>query len=230
MSNETSQLPNWTGLLGWSTKYHDGTSASQFGPMDPERRQWLEKALEAAYDGQEDPNKLMMKAVDEIKEGRISAGLDYLDYTSDFPDCAENVETVGALAVLVGLISGEDHLVVRRSLEVLNMYLPNNPRIQLSAALRYECLPALKSALQRYQNNNDIQHLCLSVMGSLVRNVAPLEASFIRDGNVRFIISSARATRDMKTIQKVVGIVSSLGNANDLKSVEDDVATLIKFI
>jgi hypothetical protein len=67
-------------------------------------------------------------------------------------------------------------------------------------------------------------------MGSLVRNVAPLEASFIRDGNVRFIISSARATPDMKTIQKVVGIVSSLGNANDVKSVEDDVATLIKFI
>jgi hypothetical protein len=168
--------------------------------------------------------------VDEIQEGRISTGLDYLDFTSDFPDCAENVEKVGALAVLVGLISSEDSLVVRRSLEVLNMYLPNNPRIQLSAALRYECLPALKSALKRHETNNDITHLCFSVMGSLIRNVAPLEGSFIREGYVSYIVRIAESTSDMKTIQKVISIVSSLANANDLKSTEAQLKAFVLHI
>jgi hypothetical protein len=198
--------------------------------MDPERRKWLETALESAFGGQEDPNKLMMKAVGEIKDGKISAGLDYLEYTSDFPDCAENVEKVGALAVLVGLISSDDPLVVRRSLEVLNMYLPNNPRVQLSAALKYECLPAVKSAFERHIEDVEVLHMSLSVMGSLIRNVVPLEASFIRERNVQSLIDYARKTTNMKSLQKIVSIVSSLTDHKAMNELEDDIYSLVQYI
>jgi len=198
--------------------------------MDSERRKWLEQALDAAFGGESDPNKLMIKAVSEVKEGKVSAGLDILDYTSDFPDCAENVEKVGALAVIIGLITSEDPLIARRALEVLNMYLPNNARIQLAAALKYECLPAIKRSLERYYDNGEVLHLCLSVMGSLIRNVAPLEASFIREGNVQSLVGYAKTISDMKSLQKIVGIISSLSTNNDLSNLEDEVHSLTVYV
>jgi hypothetical protein len=37
---------DWGGLLGWSTKYHDGTGPSpEFTKMSEDDRQWLEAAM-----------------------------------------------------------------------------------------------------------------------------------------------------------------------------------------
>jgi hypothetical protein len=74
MTHEQTTLPNWTGLLNWSTKFHDGTQKSQFSSLDPERREWLERALQSAYGGGESPQKIMTKAIDEISEGAARPG------------------------------------------------------------------------------------------------------------------------------------------------------------
>ena len=39
------QQPDWNGLLAWSTKYHDGTKASDVQPMSKDDRDWLEAAM-----------------------------------------------------------------------------------------------------------------------------------------------------------------------------------------
>lgn len=227
MPQEQSHLPNWTGLLGWSTKYHDGTHASQFGPMSEERRHWLEKALNATFDGQEDPNKVIKKAVVEMSEGRISAGLDLLDYASDFPDCAENFDQLGALGPLVRLVGSSDINIVRRALEVLTMYLPNNPKVQLAAALRQDCLTFLKGAIARYSQDPVTVHFSLSAMGSLVRNVASLENSFIMTGGVEYLCTLGFNSTDNKIVQKIAAILSSLMQGNDLSERKGQIESFV---
>jgi hypothetical protein len=211
-----THLPNWTGLLGWSTKYHDGTSSSQFGPMNAERREWLEKALTSAFDGVEDPFKLMHKAKQEIAEGKISAGLDLLDYTSDFPDCAAEFDKVGTLSAVISLVNSPDPLVVRRALEVLNLYLPNNADVQLAAGSKYDALSIFKTALTRFRSDDEIVHSALSSIGSLIRNAESLEKGFIRENNIDFIAEVAIDSIVEHTVQKVIGIVCHLSERHDL--------------
>ena len=196
--------------MAWSTSYYDGTAPSNFGPMDADRREWLEKALNTSFAGEEDPNKVMQKAVTEIEEGRIPSGLDLLDYVSDFPDCAINVELLGALRVLVMLVRSENVEVVKKALLVLGLYLPNNQKIQLAAALKHDCLNVLKGAISTHADDSVAVHSCISAIGSLVRNEATLERSFIRDGGVEYLCKLATSSADMKTVQKVAAILSSL--------------------
>ena len=227
MAEERAHLPNWTGLLSWSTKYHDGTSASQFGPMDQDRRLWLEKALNAAFEGGEDPNQIMKKAVTEIQEGRISVGLDMLDHVSDFPDCAENIEILGALKELVDLLKHDDRNVVKRTCEILTLYLPNNPKIQLAAALKHNCMSTIKSCILKHTDDSEVMTLGLSVLGNLIRNVAPLENGFLRESGVRFTVSACRTSFSPGSVQKVCSLLLSLAQRHDLTNERGEVEGLI---
>jgi hypothetical protein len=211
-------LPNWTGLLGWSTRYHDGTAPSQFGPMDPERRAWLEKALNTAFEGTEDPNKIMARAVVELQEGRLSAGFDMLEHVSDFPDCVENIDILGALKEVVSLLNSHDGLVVKRSAEILNMYLPNNPKIQIAAEVKYGCLKALRTAVQANSSDKQILSACLSATANLVRNVETLENNFIKNDGVKLFCDSCRENMTPSIVQKVCGLLYSIGQRHDLSA------------
>jgi hypothetical protein len=222
--NESSHLPNWTGLLGWSTKYHDGTSASQFGPMDAERRAWLEKALNSAFEGQEDPNQIMKKAGTEIQEGKVSSGLDMLEHVSDYLDCAENIDKLGALEELVKLLGTSDSKILRRATEVLNLYLPNNPRIQLAAALKYNCLGLLKNAIKLHSQDSVALTGCLASIGNLIRTVEPLEKGFIRDDGVGFILDCISDSGTVGSVHKVCSLIFSLTARHDLTCYHEKIA------
>jgi hypothetical protein len=224
------QLPDWTGLLSWSTKFHDGTSRSQFSPLDPERREWLEKALNAAFGGGETPQKVMAKGIEEIAQGRTSAGLDLLDYASDFPDCAEDLDKRGALQPLVSLISSSDSRVVVRALEVLTLYLPNNPRVQLAAALKYEIVAKLKECIIQRPTDIAVIHSAVSVMGSTIRNVVSLENSFIKEGGCEFIIQLGSNLSDKAVVQKVCAIASSLSERHSLSEKSMMISLLLEKI
>jgi hypothetical protein len=62
---------NWPGLLQWSTKYHDGTSPSEFKMMTDEDRAFIHKAMEEAFGKIEDPNQVMAEAIGQIKAAQI---------------------------------------------------------------------------------------------------------------------------------------------------------------
>jgi hypothetical protein len=223
MSHEKSNLPNWTGLLSWSTKYHDGTSASQFDPIDQDRREWLEKALNSAFDGQEDPNKIMKQAVVEIQEGRLSTGLDLLEHVSDNLDCAENLDSLGALKPLVDLLSNPDQKIVQRSLEVLNLYLPNNPKIQLIAATNHGCLDALKTTIEAHRTNNLVISLGISTIGNLLRNVIPLENSFLKDRGLRYTCEIVLTSFTPSVVKRSCNLMASLIRRHTISSSDVDV-------
>jgi hypothetical protein len=36
---------DWSGLLNWSTKYHDGTAPTKIQPLTDEEKLWLTEAL-----------------------------------------------------------------------------------------------------------------------------------------------------------------------------------------
>jgi hypothetical protein len=158
----------------------------------------------------------MHKAKQEIAEGKISAGLDLLDYTSDFPDCAAEFDKVGTLSAVIKLVNSLDPLVVRRALEVLNLYLPNNPDVQLAAGSKYDALSIFKTALTRFRSDDEIVHSALSSIGSLIRNAEPLEKGFIRENNIDFIVEVAIGSIVEHTVQKVIGIVCHLSERHDL--------------
>lgn len=210
MTHEKSQLPNWTGLLGWSTTHHDGTSASQLGPMDSERRQWLEKALDSAFGGQEDPNALIQKAVEEIKDGRVSAGLDMLDFASDILESVENIDKLGGLKVLIDLIENDSPDTIVRASSVLHLYLSNNPRAQIAAAVKYDLMAKLKNAIGIYRNSVPVLHGVLSTFGALVRNVEVLEKSFINQGYAAHLVELTEEISDSSCVHKVVALIAYL--------------------
>lgn len=219
MSSPTpGNLPNWTGLLGWSTTYHDGTTASQFGSMTDERKKWLENALNSAFGGQENPAQVMEKAVQEIKEGRISAGLDMFDYTSDFLDCAENFGKVGGLECVVSLLTNENPDIVRRAMEILGMYLPNNARLQLEAALKQNCLYQLNEVINTHRDNCSLITTAVSVIGGLIRNVTVLETNFVKNEGVESLLDLPYVASDSRLLLKVVSIISFLASRHDLRS------------
>ncbi len=210
MSHEKSHLPNWTGLLGWSTTYHDGTSASQLGPMDSERRKWLEGALDSAFGGQEDPNALIKKAVQEIHENGISAGLDMLDFGSDILECVENIDKLGGLKVMIDLVKSDSPDTVIRASNVLHLYLSNNPRAQIAASVRYDLMKILRHSLEVFRDNIPVINALLSTFGGLVRDVAVLENSFIKDHHIDNLVSLAEQLSDSSCVQKIVALVSYL--------------------
>lgn len=230
MTQQQPDLPNWTGLLNWSTKFHDGTSKSQFGPLDTERRRWLEAALSSSYESGESPPKIMAKAIEEISEGRISAGLDLLDYVSDFSDCAEEIDKRGGLEVLISLISSTDVRVVVRALGVLTLYLPNNPRIQLAASLRHDIVGKLKLAIVAHSDEISVIHSAISVMGATIRNVVPLENAFVKEGGCTFIVDIAMQSTDISVVQKVCTIITSLSERNSLADNSERISNLIERI
>lgn len=218
MASVPSSLPNWTGLLGWSTTYHDGTNPTKFGAMDEERKKWLETALNSAFGGQEDPNQVMKKAVQEISEGRVSAGLDLLDYASDFLDCAENFGKIGGLECVINLLKDENPELVKRAMEILTAYLPNNARLQLEASLKHDCLNQLKMVITSHPMNRETVAGAVSVIGSLIRNVTVLESSFIRDGGVEFLSELVTTDSDQRLTLKIVSLFFFLASRHDLTS------------
>ena len=38
-------MADWSGLLNWSTKYHDGTEQTNFEPMSADDKKWLSEAM-----------------------------------------------------------------------------------------------------------------------------------------------------------------------------------------
>ena len=217
MTPTPSQLPNWTGLLGWSTRFHDGTGPSQFTPMDAERRKWLEAALSSTSEGVEDPNKIMERAVQEIRSGKASVGLDLLDFTSDFPDCAENFGKVHAMECVIKLVESENPDVVKRALEVLALYLPNNPSLQAHAS-GIGCMESLRLTIKFHSGNEEVLVAAISAMGSLIRNAATLEADFIANEGIQYLGSLVAQAKSVRMKQKIISLLLFLSQGHDLSS------------
>jgi len=97
---------------------------SQFKPMTPEDREFLEQALAEAFGKIEDPNKVMLEAINQLKaEDRngatIMTALEVIDKCCDDPDCARNAEKLDGVQPVLDLATSADQQIRMRSLEIL---------------------------------------------------------------------------------------------------------------
>lgn len=198
----------WPGLLGWSTKYHDGTDASKIGPMTEERKEWLKKALETGFGGKmEDPNERLKRAFAKLvaSSDEVDKALSEIDECADFPDCCDNFDKLGGLEAFQHLLDCRtEPEVVSSALSVLSLYLGNNPAIQQAAAARGFIERFVK--MSSSSNDEVVEYRSLSCLGQLLRGVGSLEIKFLESEGAKFLLYKARSL-SMKTRSKALSLI-----------------------
>jgi len=96
-------MEDWNGLLNWSTKYHDGTSASDAKPMSKEDKDWLEAAMkEYTFSDTDKLSELCKEMKKDIEEGFKSTDMvDKMDQVQELIELHErnnlNLALMGGL-------------------------------------------------------------------------------------------------------------------------------------
>ena len=90
--------PDWSGLLAWSSKYHDGTKPSEFGPMSQEDRKWLETAMKEYTFNDTDKLKTICDALKADIDSQLE---DLQDIIEIHERNSTNLARCGGLASLI---------------------------------------------------------------------------------------------------------------------------------
>jgi len=202
---------DWPGLLAWSTKYYDGTTSSEFGPMTDERKAFLAKALEESFGGKaEDQNaRLKLHLAKLVTEGEecLDANLSVIDECADFPDCCDNFAKLGGLEAFSNFLSTANPSRIPQGLSVLCLYLSNNPVIQEAAckAGYLQLFVSLTSA-----EDPEIAYRALTSIGQLVRGNPQIERNFVSSQGIDFICSVLKSTEDARVTTKCFLLLNHL--------------------
>ena len=144
---------NWTGLLAWSTNYHDSTRRSQFTAMSKEDREWLEAALKSVSGASEDPNVVLKSAIEKLQtitdRGEVLGILKVIDGTMDYPDCPRNFEKFNGTSVLLKTAC-DFHPFDEASEEafaILSIVFANNLDVQTAAVDKYNAAERILEAV-----------------------------------------------------------------------------------
>ena len=178
---------DWQGLLKWSLSYSDGTQASNFTPMDAERRQWLEEALASASINETQVLKTAAEALSQPEtEERPTLKLDILGQLEDIIenlDTCKNFVKVGGIPHLVRAMIGSIHDEVRLiCCQIFASGVQNNPLVQ-SAAIEAEAYTGLALRVCS-ETNLRLKALYMSCFSGLIRgeNKAGREVFIANDG------------------------------------------------
>lgn len=138
MADQQIDMAKWRGLFEWSMKYQDGARAgggSAPQPLDPEKKAWLDNALQ----------EFMKDFADRMKEinstlggsGDSSSSLadkealcDELMEIVENVDYARDLHTIGGLPTLLSLMSSPHPSLRWRAAEVAATCMANNPPVQ----------------------------------------------------------------------------------------------------
>jgi len=205
---------DWPGLLAWSTKYHDGTSPSEFKQMSDEDKRFLEKAMEIAMSQIEDPNKVLVEAKEQIlSESRtdesITTALEVIDRCCDDPDAARNVEKLGVLQPLLDLLGTYRGAIAVRTMEVLALFFSNNPNIQ-EAGMKRGALELLGRLTKESAQASDERSKAFRALVALVRNVKDYELQLLKSDGVEQLLLCLDLQELPGTREKATSFVRSL--------------------
>ena len=124
----------WTGLLNWSTKYHDGTYPSQSQLSDDEKK-WLSEALAQLV---VDESKRVVELVDALKEEEAKEEIDedrVADVSEEMQDIlcqidrAKDFHRVGKLAEMATFLRSKHAALRRVACETIATCAQHNPTI-----------------------------------------------------------------------------------------------------
>ena len=113
-------MVDWSGLLNWSTKYHDGTTASTAEPMSQEDKQWLEDAMKQyTFSDTDKLNALCKEMKQDIDDGfKDPDMLDKLDQVQELIELHErnnlNLAIMGGLECVMKYMQQHPDNAVRK--------------------------------------------------------------------------------------------------------------------
>jgi hypothetical protein len=185
--------------------------------LSGEDRAFLEKALEEAFGSMEDPNQVMLEAINQIKaddrtEASIVTALEVIDRLCDDVDCARNVEKLGGIQPLLDLVTAEglDKTIRIRTHEILALLFSNNENIQ-EAGVKRGALPLLLCLVQACPVGSEERGKAFRALVALVRPIKVHEETLLRQLNGADLIASCLdAAEDLRTREKAMSFVSSL--------------------
>jgi len=213
---------NWPGLMAWSTKHHDGTQASEFKPLSDEDRKFLEAAMQEAFSHIEDPNQIMLEAVNLIKseertDATIITALEIIDRCCDDPDCARNADKLGGMQTLIDLAQAKGGCIRVRTLEILALFLSNNPSMQ-EVGLRRGFLEVFLGLVRNAPVGSEERLKAFRSLVALVRAVDENEDKFMKDeGGIKLVVECLGCGEDARTREKALNYVTSLGSRQRLQ-------------
>lgn len=196
--------------------------------MTPEDRAFLDKAFEEAFGHIEDPNKVMTQALDMIKdvnrtEAMVQTALEVIDKSCDDPDCARNAEKLGGVQTLLDLLAAYPSPIKTRTLEILALFLSNNPNIQ-EAGVKRGALPIFSTIVRDAPVGSEERLKAFRAVVALVRNYEAFEQKFFEEEDgFSMVLSCMALEEDPRTQEKAVSFIQNLTANGRFKDKEDAV-------
>mmetsp|Transcript_255 Transcript_255/g.624 ORF Transcript_255/g.624 Transcript_255/m.624 type:complete len:335 (+) Transcript_255:284-1288(+) len=188
----SANLQQWTGLLQWSLQYQDGTHASELQQMDPERREFLKKALESQVVDPMESFKILIEILgtprkensseaeeDEFAERKCEAMEAVMGYVEQI-DWARDFVKMGGYKIVADLISDQHQDIRIAAMEVFGACSQNNPPVQ-DAGMELKVLPTLMSKLKDRNISASEHAKAIFAVSTFIREHTPATVAFIKD-------------------------------------------------
>lgn len=211
-------LNAWKALLDFSTRHTEPEPNPDIKPISKEDAAFLKEALASVAVDQVDRMKELTKdldfdesAADAAVIARKEAALEELaDWVDDINN-ANDLKSIGGLAVLMHHLASAHPGIRWRACEVLGIMVQNNPKAQ-EQVMSAGALPILLSLL-RSDTDTDVRVKALLAISSLVRHNESALTDFVAGGGVvllKLLISHA----DDRLARKSLFLTSYLMDAH----------------
>ena len=179
----------YNAILKWSLSQSDGTKPSEVGPMDAEKRKFLEAAMDGLL---EDETKKMQELVaalhapehtDEEVRAKENALDDLLD-RCDRIDYANSFHTFGGgLVPTINLLKSEKDGIRLKAADLVALCVQNNPKCQ-KWALDAGAMPLLLGIHENLDLDVDVRTKALAAISALVQHNPQGEQLFLSGGGI----------------------------------------------
>jgi len=212
MSEQQRRNPrDLQGLLRFAmeaTRAEDAPEPSNFREMSPERRQFLEEAIQSLTI---DVVEQLQKAMNILIEGNATEDeqVEALEIVTDF---VENVDTandffkIGGFCILIPCLSSSHSEVRSGAAELIGALAQNNPFCQ-QHLLELELLPKLFELLT--DSDQPVAVAALHAISCMVRSYQPCLDEFLKSGGIECLLGALESGTE-KIILKAAFLMSAL--------------------
>ena len=179
----------YNAILKWSLTQTDGTKPSEVGPMDPEKRKFLEAAMDGLLEDETKKMKELVAALHgpEGTEEEIEAkgvALEELLDRCDRIDYAISFHTFGnGLIPTINLLKSSSESIKLKAADLVALCAQNNPKCQ-QWSLEAGAMELLTSIHGNSDLDVDLRTKALAAISALVQHNAMGEELFLSCGGV----------------------------------------------
>lgn len=202
-------------VLRYSASHSDGTQESEFREMSPERKQWLEKALDSMSINPIEEMKKCMKIISEEKDLKLQlAALETLkDWCEDI-NFAIDFHKINGYSLLSTLLNHESSDIRALACDLIGTCAQNNTYCQ-ETLLASKMLPILLYKLDK--DVNDVKIKAMFGISGLTRDYEPGQQKLLELPVALDILIRSLNTPVEKLQTKICFLCSSICNNPKIK-------------